>query len=149
MLQISVEVPLVAFRQGARPNETSASHVLYIRRVVLLFSRLAVARCFSSVGRLYLSLTLSLPLSLFLFMCLTVAAAPYREQLSSTAGGEDVQSAESLCSASAIFLALYDDDQPAAAAAAVVAEAKKDRPDPDVGGGGSCCRLGDLLRQVC
>eukprot|EP00752_Nemacystus_decipiens_P011146 g9903.t1 len=69
-------------------------------------------------------------------------------KLSSAPEGEDVQSAEHLCSASAIFLALYDDQPEAEAGAAV---ATSERPDPDgsitSGGGGGCCRLGDLLRQ--
>lgn len=78
-------------------------------------------------------------------------AGPYGEQLSSAAEGEDAQSAERLCSASAVFLALYDQDQGQDQdQPATEADAGDERPDPDgSGGGGICCRLGDLLRQVC
>ena len=58
-------------------------------------------------------------------------------QLSAAADGEDAESAERLCAASAVFLALYD--EPAAGEAAQDAP-----PDPSR----SCCRLGDLLQQV-
>lgn len=83
---------------------------------------------------------LSLSLSRSLFLSL-LRGTDLPTQLSSATEGEDHQNAERLCSASAIFLALYD--EPAAATAAPEAKGS-----PSGAAGSATCRLGDLLRQV-